>query len=217
MEKKQSLFDLRKNYTLSGLSIGHALADPLTQFSLWFDQAVRAQLPEPNAMTLATTTPDGVVSARVVLLKEIDDAGFVFFTNYNSRKGYELGLNPRAALCFLWLELERQVRIEGSMEKIAPGESDNYFQSRPRESQLGAWASDQSQEIASREELFEKYQTLEKYYAGKSIPRPEYWGGYRLIPNRVEFWQGRPGRMHDRILYTLSPDMVTWSKKRLAP
>jgi pyridoxamine 5'-phosphate oxidase len=217
MEKNQNLFDLRKNYTLTGFSIGHALADPLAQFSLWFDQAVRAQLPEPNAMTLATTTPDGVVSARVVLLKEIDQKGFVFFTNYNSRKGYELSLNPRAALSFLWLELERQVRIEGSTEKLSPNESDNYFKSRPRESQLGAWASDQSKEIASREALMEKYNELEKKYNGKTIPRPSHWGGYRLIPNRVEFWQGRPGRMHDRILYTLSPDKVTWGKKILAP
>ncbi len=217
MEKQKNLFDLRKNYTQSGLSIRQALPHPIAQFNLWFEQAMASAIPEPNAMTLATASADGRVSARVVLLKEIDPTGFVFFTNYNSHKATALAENPKAALVFLWLELERQVRIEGVVEKINSQESDKYFNSRPRESQLGAWASDQSKEIQTRDELFEQYRQLEKTYQGKTIPRPPHWGGYRLVPRQIEFWQGRTGRMHDRILYVLSADGNRWEIKRLAP
>lgn len=217
MNNQKKLFDLRKNYTLGGLSLSRVSSDPLAQFNLWFEQALLAELPEPNAMTLATATAAGKVSSRVVLLKEIDNTGFVFYTNYNSRKAADLDSNPHAALSFLWLELERQVRIEGVVEKVSAVESDLYYNSRPRESQLGAWASDQSTEVDSREQLFERYKQLEETYEGKNIPRPPHWGGYRLVPDMTEFWQGRPGRMHDRIVYTRSAESGLWEKKRLAP
>ncbi|MFW5707592.1 MAG: pyridoxamine 5'-phosphate oxidase [Bacteroidota bacterium] len=217
MNNRKKLFDLRKEYTQGGLSLSQVLPNPLSQFSLWFNQAVFSGLAEPNAMTLSTATPNGRVSARTVLLKEIDDRGLVFYTNYNSRKAKDIEKNPFGAILFLWLELERQVRVEGIIEKVSEQESDEYFASRPRESQLGAWASDQSQEVSSREQLFARYAELEKIYKGKDIPRPAHWGGYRLIPEEVEFWQGRPGRMHDRILFTLGTNSNGWQKKRLAP
>lgn len=215
MTQKKKLFEFRENYTQGGLNLNQVLPNPLSQFNLWFDQAVFAELTEPNAMTLATANKEGKVSARVVLLKEVDSSGFVFFTNYNSNKGADIEQNTSAALVFLWLELERQVRIEGTLEKVSEEDSDNYFHSRPRESQLGAWASDQSKEIASREVLFENFSRLEEKYEGKPIPRPPFWGGYRLIPVNVEFWQGRPGRLHDRILYSLQNKQ--WERKRLSP
>lgn len=217
MEKRKKLFELRRNYTHGGLSLYQVFPDPLSQFNLWFEQALFAGLTEPNAMTLATADREGSVSARIVLLKEIDDKGFVFYTNYNSQKARQLEENPRASLVFFWAELERQVRIEGVVSKVSDEESDEYFESRPRESQLGAWASDQSEIVQTREELFKNYRKLEKEFEGQQIPRPAHWGGYRLIPDRVEFWQGRPGRMHDRILYTLSNDRTAWEKQRLAP
>ncbi len=217
MNIQRKLFDLRENYTRGGLTLSEALPDPLSQFHVWFTQALAAQLPEPNAMTLSTANAQGRVSARVVLLKETDEKGFVFYTNYHSRKATELKSNPKAALSFLWLELERQVRIEGVVEKVSAEESDQYFNSRPRESRLGAWASDQSEEIESREQLFNRYKQLEESYKNKHIPRPPHWGGYRLSPDRMEFWQGRPGRLHDRIAYTRSAESGLWEKKRLAP
>lgn len=215
MTQKKKLFDFRNNYTQGGLSLDQVLPSPLSQFNLWFDQAVLAELPEPNAMTLATANSNGNVSARVVLLKEVDEKGFVFYTNYLSRKASDINENPNAALVFLWLGLERQVRVEGVLEKISEAESDAYFSNRPRESQLGAWSSEQSKEIESRDLLHQIFVQTEKQYEGKPIPRPSFWGGYRLIPHRIEFWQGRPGRLHDRILYRLQGD--NWSKARLSP
>ncbi len=216
MNKKKKLFELRKNYTQGGLSLHQVLPDPMAQFNLWFEQAMFAELIEPNAMTLATSNALGKVSARVVLLKEVDERGFVFYTNYNSRKSQDIEENPNAALVFLWLELERQVRIEGKLEKVPPEESDTYFKSRPRESQIAAWTSDQSKEIETREKLFDNFSALKEKYKESQIPRPPHWGGYVLKPSEVEFWQGRPGRLHDRILYVRNDDN-RWDRKRLAP
>lgn len=212
---KKDYKSLREEYSAASLHESHAAENPFVMFAAWFDDAIRAALPEPNAMTLATAGLDGKPSARVVLLKEMDGQGFVFFTNYHSKKGRELSENPHAAGVFLWLELQRQVRIEGRVHKISEAESDDYFFSRPRESQLGAVASPQSTEIPSAHYLFERFRQFEKAYAGKDIPRPGHWGGYRLVASSVEFWQGRPGRLHDRLLYVASGS--GWTIKRLAP
>ena len=217
MSKKKKLHDFRKDYSRGGLDINDSSSDPFDQFNLWLEQAVTAGLNEPNAMILSTATPDGKVSARTVLLKEFDERGFVFYSNYNSQKAADLKANPSASLLFLWLELERQVRIEGKVEMISEAESDKYFSSRPRKSQLGAWASEQSKEIPSREVLIENYARLEKQYEGKSIPRPPFWGGYRLMPEKVEFWQGRTSRLHDRILFQRNNTNDNWEKVRLSP
>lgn len=211
-----SIADLRKEYTRLGLNEADAATDPFTQFRAWFDAALQANLPEPNAMTLATATPDGVPSARVVLLKGVDERGFVFFTNYESRKGNELAANPHAALVFYWPELERQVRIEGDVERVSAEESDAYFQSRPFGSRIGAWASAQSRPIEGRAWLEQRVAELEARYADGDIPRPPYWGGYRVIPRAVEFWQGRPSRLHDRLRYTRQDD-GSWRIERLSP
>ena len=199
---RKDLRSLREEYASHALLETEAPADPLEMFGIWFDQAMQAGIAEPNAMTLATTNEEGRPAARVVLLKELDHRGFVFFTNYQSQKGKQLAANPHACLVFLWLELQRQVRISGHVERIAPEESDHYFMSRPRESQLGALASPQSQPVPSRQALEENFQKVKQAWAGKDIVRPAHWGGYRLIPDALEFWQGRPGRMHDRLLYT---------------
>ena len=211
-----SVADLRKEYTFQGLSEMDVHPNPFEQFKTWFDQAVAAQLPEPNAMTIATVTSDGKPSARIVLLKDYDERGFVFYTNYKSHKGQQLVENPWGAIAFLWAELERQVRIEGCVEKVSPAESDAYFHSRPIGSQLGAWASNQSQVIESREVLEQQLQKLKEEYDNKEVPRPPHWGGFRVIPNEIEFWQGRPSRLHDRLLYQRSED-GSWKIQRLSP
>jgi len=189
--------------------------NPVAQFGIWYDQALQSGIFEPGAMTLATVGPNESPSARVVLLKAFDNRGFVFYTNYNSAKARHLAVNPNVSLVFLWLELQRQVRIEGRTEKVSEIESDEYFSTRPRASQLGAWASPQSQEIPGRQNLDNRYLAMEKEFQGKEIPRPEFWGGYRVIPETIEFWQGRNGRLHDRLLYRQCEG--NWIIKRLAP
>jgi pyridoxamine 5'-phosphate oxidase len=210
-----SIAHLRKDYTLHGLSESDVDVDPLRQFQVWFHAALAANLLEPNAMTLATATKDGKPSARTVLLKGFDERGFVFYTNYESRKGHELAENPQAALVFRWAELERQVRIEGLVEKCSAVESDAYFHSRPVGSQLGACVSQQSQVIDSREVLESRLEELMLENANREVARPAYWGGYRLIPTSLEFWQGRPNRLHDRLRYRL--DDGRWLLERLSP
>ena len=212
-----SIADLRQNYTQAGLSEADLNSNPIEQFDIWFQQALNADLIEPNAMTLATATPDGKPTARIVLLKGVSERGFVFYTNYESQKGQQLIANPYAALVFLWDKLERQIRIEGKVEKLTESESAQYFHSRPKASQLGAWASDQSRVIPNREVLEQKLADLEEQYSDDAtVPLPEHWGGFRVVPNRIEFWQGRPSRLHDRLVYDLQAD-GNWSIKRLSP
>ena len=211
-----SVANLRKDYTKAGLREIDVNIDPFKQFKTWFDQALAAQLPEPNAMTLATATIEGKPSARMVLLKDFDDRGFVFYTNYLSHKGQELAINPQAALVFWWAELERQVRIEGKVWQVSFQESDEYFHRRPINSQLGAWVSNQSQKVASREVLEQRQAELQTQYEQKTIPRPQHWGGFRVVPTEIEFWQGRPSRLHDRLLYRRQDDN-SWEIERLAP
>ncbi len=191
--------------------------DPIPQFERWLEEALRAEVPEPNAMTLSTATANGIPSARIVLLKGLDKGGFLFYTNYQSQKGRELSENPHAALTFLWHELQRQVRVEGRVERLSPEASTEYFQSRPKSSQIGAWVSPQSQPIESREVLEKREQELwEKYEDAEQLPRPEHWGGFRVVPQRIEFWQGRPSRLHDRIFFERDTS-GEWRKSRLAP
>jgi pyridoxamine 5'-phosphate oxidase len=206
---------LRREYRLKPLDLNHLNADPFSQFSTWFVEAEQAQVLELNAMALATVSLEGRPSCRTVLLKQMDARGFSFFTNYESRKGQELSNNPFACITFYWAVLERQIIIEGRVEKLTQKESETYFASRPRSSQLGAWASQQSQVVRSREELEEAYHHFEEVYDGKEIPLPPYWGGYRLLPTSFEFWQGRPNRMHDRFRYRLQDNI--WIIERLAP
>jgi pyridoxamine 5'-phosphate oxidase len=209
-----SIAQLRKNYTFGQLSETDVPGNPLPLFKLWFDQAVRAECPEPNSMTLATADKAGNPSARIVLLKGADENGFSFFTNYESQKGQDLAVRPQAALLFHWHELERQIRIQGVVERVSAAESDEYFHSRPFASRIGAWASPQSSAIPNREFLEEAEKRF-KVELGDTPPRPVHWGGYRLRPTEMEFWQGRPSRLHDRIHYKL--DGSTWKVNRLAP
>lgn len=191
-------------------------SDPILQFKEWYDVAIAAGVPQHDAMTLATASSEGVPSARMVLLKQADERGFVFYTNYNSRKGKELASNDHAALVFFWVELNRSVRIEGSVSRVSAEESDAYFATRPRDSQLSSLASTQSEPVESREALDATFDKLKRGYEGKTIDRPEHWGGYRLQPSRIEFWQARFARLNDRVLYELQEDK-TWTMKRLSP
>lgn len=209
------LFEFREEYQKDELAEAEMLSDPADQFHQWLRLAIESEISEPNAMTLATCSARGIPSARVVLLKEVNPDGFVFFTNYLSRKGKELIENPVAALVFDWHEIERQVRVEGRVQKLSITDSDVYFNGRPREAQIGAWASAQSKMLKSREEL----DNLQLFYEGKfrngQVPRPSHWGGFSLLPTTIEFWQGRPGRLHDRLVYHKTEE--GWTLHRLAP
>jgi pyridoxamine 5'-phosphate oxidase len=209
--------DLRRDYSRQTLLESNADPNPFLQFQNWFTQALNAQVIEPNAMTLATVTSDGKPAARIVLLKEFDERGFVFYSNFQSRKGQELAQTPAAALVFWWGELERQVRIEGLVTLVSEAEADTYFRSRPRGSQLGAWVSNQSQVIVDRSVLEERLEQLEQDYRDQPIPRPSHWGGYRLAPTYFEFWQGRSNRLHDRLCYRHVTASNTWQVERLSP
>jgi pyridoxamine 5'-phosphate oxidase len=215
-DERRSVAEMRTEYMRHGLTEADLDADPFQQFRAWFEQALAANLPEPNAMALATATLDGSPSARMVLLKGFDERGFVWYTNYESRKGGELAANPRAALVFYWAELERQVRAEGRVERATAEESDAYFHSRPQGSQIGAAVSHQSQVLPDRAMLERRAAELAAEYEGREIPRPDYWGGYRLVPAVIEFWQGRPNRLHDRLRYRRRADGV-WEVERLSP
>lgn len=212
---KSNLADLRKEYSKSELSEKSVSTDPFEQFAGWMDEALKAEVPEPTAMVLATVTPDGRPRSRVVLLKGFDHEGFVFYTNYKSRKGRDLAENPNAVIHFFWPDLERQVNISGVVSRVSDEESDEYFNSRPYASRVGAWASKQSEPIDSRMVLIKRVAALVVKYASGNVPRPPHWGGFRLVPDRFEFWQGRESRLHDRICYEL--DGVDWHISRLSP
>ena len=208
--------NLREDYRAQTLDIREVALDPIQQFEVWFKEALDSEVKEPNAMTVATTNSEGQPSARIILLKGFDEKGFVFYTNYNSKKGIELAQNPNVALVFLWKELERQIRIEGVTKKVSSIQSTEYFQSRPKGSQIGAWASPQSQIVESRLQLENNYEELKEKYKNKLIlPKPTHWGGYVVQPKLIEFWQGRSSRLHDRICYTAQGEQ--WSIERLAP
>ena len=212
----QSIADIRKEYAAMSLLETDVANNPIAQFDTWWQQALQSQVIEPNAMTVATASADGVPAARILLLKGFSNNGFVFFTNYNSYKAMNLHENPKACLVFFWPELERQVRITGLVSKVPERESDAYFASRPEGSRIGAWASQQSSVVPSREWLDEQYAAKKKEFEGREIPRPPHWGGYVVRPVVVEFWQGRPSRLHDRIQYSLQED-GTWKIERLSP
>ncbi len=212
----KSIADIRKDYSKSSLDTASISNDPITQFTLWFDEALSSQVPETNAFTLATVTEDGRPSARILLLKGVENGKFIFYTNYQSAKGKELEKNPACALTFFWAELERQVRVEGVAAKTDLGSSEKYFQSRPRESQIGAWASPQSAIISGREILDERVKEIQKKFDGvEKLPKPNQWGGFEVEPSEIEFWQGRPNRLHDRIVFYKVDEK--WQVHRLAP
>lgn len=212
-----SIAQLRREYKMASLDISDVKADPIEQFEVWFAEALKAEILEPNAMFLATVSASGQPSGRVVLLKGIEEGGFVFYTNYQSRKGLEITQNQAVALTFFWAELERQVRIEGKAFVLSAEKSDAYFASRPRESQIGAWASPQSQVIDSRKNIEEAFFNYQKEFKNFPIPRPPHWGGYVVKPHYIEFWQGRENRLHDRVIYLWQTDKQTWIIQRLAP
>ena len=209
-----NIANIRNEYSLKGLHEDDLAPDPLKQFAKWFDEAVSSGLDEPNAMSLSTVFYNRP-SSRIVLLKDLDE-GFLFFTNYNSKKGKDVEINPQVSLNFFWKELQRQVRIEGIISKTSVNESDEYFATRPRGSQIGAWVSDQSEVIESRETIEQKTGIFVEKFDGITIPRPPHWGGYRVIPDYIEFWQGRPSRLHDRLAYKKSTENI-WNIERLAP
>ncbi|CAA9557758.1 MAG: Pyridoxamine 5'-phosphate oxidase [uncultured Thermomicrobiales bacterium] len=215
-ERDAAIAHLRQDYKRAELVEGDVDPDPIAQFAAWFAAARDAQLVEPNAMIVATVSPDGQPSARTVLLKAFDDRGFVFYTNYGSQKGRDLATNPRAALLFYWGELERQVRIEGTVARVDRAETERYFAGRPFGSRIGALASRQSEPVASREVLAADFARLENAYRGGEVPVPDDWGGYRLAPTSIEFWQGRPNRLHDRLRYRADPSR-RWTVERLSP
>lgn len=209
------LKEIRREYLKGGLDDADLRSDPLAQFSLWMEQALAMELGDPTAMVLATVDGTGQPGQRIVLLKDVDEHGFVFYTNYNSHKARDIESNPRVGLHFPWHAIERQVNVAGVAEKVSGQQSRDYFHTRPRESQLAAWASAQSQALASRDELMEHYRVMENRFAGSEIPLPPAWGGYRVRPERMEFWQGGARRLHDRFVYTRGPE--GWHLQRLAP
>lgn len=211
----EKVAQIRRDYAREKLNQSAVRDNPLTQFTVWFQQALSADLLDPNAMTLSTASAEGKPSSRIVLLKGVDESGFRFYTNYGSRKARELEENPYAALCFYWPSLERQIRIEGSVGKVSREESESYFRERPRLSQLGAWASKQSSRVSSREALKEAFEKVKQRFEDEEVPLPDFWGGYLLEPDWIEFWQGRKGRMHDRICYEKKEG--GWDHFRLAP
>ena len=213
---RDKIANIRREYGLESLLTSKVSPCPFVQFKHWLDEAIAANFHDANAMVLSTVNPQGKPSSRIVLLKGLTDQGFRFFTNYESQKGQELLANPAASLVFWWDKLERQVRIEGEVRKLTPSESELYFHSRPRGSQIGAWSSPQSQAIGSPQQLQDLYQKLEDKFQGQDIPLPPHWGGYLLVPDRIEFWQGQPSRLHDRVNYTLN-ESAEWVISRLAP
>ena len=215
MAKSSTIAGLRDDYDEAGLTRKNLLADPFKQFDKWMSEAIQAGIDQPNAMTLATASPDGVPSARIVLLKEVDEKGFVFFTNYGGKKGRELTENPRAALVFLWLAQARQVRVEGKVHRVDASASDEYFASRPLGSRIGAWASPQSQEVENRGVLETLFNDYAQKFSDGNVPRPPHWGGYCVVPDMIEFWQGQPSRLHDRFRYLRSE--ADWKIERVAP
>jgi pyridoxamine 5'-phosphate oxidase len=216
-ELQKRIAGYRKDYMGKELDVSSVSHDPFAQFTSWFQEAIDSGIEEPNAMTLATADTEGRPTARVVLLRGFDECGFVFYTNYNSRKGRNLSENPCACLNFFWPELSRQVRVEGTVERVLPEISDAYFNSRPRENRIGAWASEQSLPISGRDMLDRQQQRAENEFEGKEIPRPQHWGGFMVKPHYFEFWQGRPSRLHDRISYRKSVEDNGWLLERLSP
>ena len=212
---KDHIANSRTDYSMHYLEETAVDKNPITQFGTWMKEAIDKKVVEPHAMVLSTASADGRPSARILLLRNFSQKGFIFYTNYNSRKGKELKDNPFASITFFWHQMERQIRIEGTVKKQSPSDSDAYFKTRPRESRLGAWTSQQSEVVSSRKNIEKGYKETEEKYKGIEIPRPAYWGGYILKPDRLEFWQGRPRRLHDRLVYTLKSNK--WLIKRLAP
>lgn len=210
------LSDFRKEYSAKGLHREDLGSDPIQLFQRWFQQATELNIPEPNAMTLSTLAPDGFPSQRTVLLKAFDQKGFTFFTNYQSRKAQHIQANPKVCLLFPWITLERQIIVQGTAEKISTAESLKYFMTRPRDSQIGAWVSNQSEVVTSKKILLQKFEEMKSKFQDGEIPLPSFWGGYRVIPKTIEFWQGGPGRIHDRFLFTRTTNS-SWQIDRLAP